>query len=150
MFGLTPYRKNENLGRVENGLWDFERLFDEFLGDSFFPDFYGNSRQMKVDIKENEKEFVVEAELPGINKEDINISLNDNYLTISVDKKEQIDEEKDNFIRKERKQFSMKRSFYVDNVDNENIDAKYNNGILSITLGKKEITKSQKQNIEIN
>lgn len=150
MFGLTPYRKNQNLSRLENGLWDFERFFDDFMGESLLSNFYGSPRQMKVDIKENDKEFIVEAELPGVNKEDIMISLENGYLTIELKQNEQVNEEKDNFIRKERRQFSMKRSFYVENVDNERIDAKYDNGILSISLPKKEEVKSNKKQIDIN
>lgn len=150
MFGLTPYRKNQGISKQNNGYWDFDSLFEDFFNDTMFPAFYSNSRQMKVDIMEKENEYVVEAELPGINKDEVNIELNDNHLTISVQKNEQVDEEKDNYIRKERKQCGVSRSFYVENVDNDKVDAKYNNGILTINLPKKDPGTPKSRKIQIN
>lgn len=81
---------------------------------------------MKVDIKENEKEYVFEAELPGIKKEEMNIQIDDDRLTISVQKNVQTDEEKDNYIRKERSYSSMTRSFSISNVETDSVNAKLN------------------------
>jgi HSP20 family protein len=150
MFGLTPYRKNQDLGRSKNDLWDLDSMFENFFNDSLFPAFYNNSNHMKVDVKENETEYIVEAELPGVNKEDVNIELNDNNLTISVSKNEQVNEERENYIRKERHQSSMTRSFYVENVNNEKVDAKFNNGLLSIVLPKKEPGNPKNKKIDIH
>jgi HSP20 family protein len=150
MFGLTPYRKNQGMRKVENGWLDMDSLFENFFNDSVFPAFYSNSGQMKVDIKEKEKEYVVEAELPGINKEDIKLELVDNNLTIAVERNEQVNEERENYIRKERRQCSMARSFYVENVDNEKVDAKFENGVLSVILPKKEQIEPNGRKIDIN
>lgn len=150
MFGLTPYKKNQGLGSLKNDPWDFESMFENFFNSSLIPSFYSNNVHMKVDIKENEKEYIVEAELPGINKEEVNIELNDTTLTISVTKNEQVSEEKENYIRRERHQSSMNRSFYVENVNNEKVDAKFDNGILSIILPKRETTVPKNKKIDIH
>jgi len=105
---------------------------------------------MKVDIKENEKEFIVEAELPGITKEEVNIEIDEERLTISVQKNEQTDEEKDNYIRKERSFSTMTRSFAISNVETDNVNAKFENGILLITLPKKQQETIKGKQVEIS
>jgi HSP20 family protein len=105
---------------------------------------------MKVDIKENEKEFVIEAELPGIKKEEVDIQVDDDRLTISVQKNEQTDEEKDNYIRKERSYTAMVRSFAISNVEVENVNAKFENGLLFITLPKKQQEAVKGKQIQIS
>ncbi|KGP76175.1 heat-shock protein Hsp20, partial [Desulfosporosinus sp. Tol-M] len=102
MFNLVPFVRRSSGIQKSNNLFDIEDIFENFFNDRFFPALYRNSYQMKVDIKENEKEFIVEAELPGITKEEVNIEIDEERLTISVQKNEQTDEEKDNYIRKER------------------------------------------------
>jgi len=149
MFGLTPYRRNQGIAN-RNNLNDFERFFEDFFNDSFsFPAYFNDSRQMKVDIKEEDKEYIVEAELPGINKEDVNIDLQDNQLTIMVQRDEQINNEKENFICKERRTSSISRSFYIENVNKEDVNAKFENGLLSIRLPKRETGNTYKRRIDI-
>lgn len=138
MFGLVPYKKNIN---------DINKMFDFILQDFILTD---DNTKMKVDIKEREEEYILEAELPGIKKEEIVLEAKDNILTISIEKDEKIDEEKENYIIKERRYGSMSRSFSIDNVNIEKIKAKFENGILSVTLPKLESknNKSKKINIE--
>jgi HSP20 family protein len=104
---------------------------------------------MKVDIKETDKEYIVEAEIPGVDKKDIQLELHDDLLTIQVQRNEQLDVENNNYIRKERRTSSMSRSFYVENVKQEDVTAKYENGILSIVLPKREPGIKKGKNIEI-
>lgn len=104
---------------------------------------------MRVDIKDNDKEYIVEADMPGIKKEEINVELNDDRLTIAVERNEEINEEKENYIRKERRSGSFCRSFYVENVKDDQISAKFENGVLSVVLPKKEAGISKKNKIEI-
>ena len=137
MFGLVPYRRN-----------NIESVFDDLLGDSFLPAFY-KGEQMKIDIKENEKEFVVEADLPGVKKEDVNIELKNDRLTIAVEKNEQVNEEKENYIRRERRYGSISRSFAVANIDEEAVKAKFENGVLTINLPKRDTPIPKKSKIEI-
>jgi HSP20 family protein len=149
MFGITPYnRRNLDVQRAKN-IFDVESLFDSFFNDSILSSLNGFGSQMKVDIKENEKDYVVEAEMPGVNKDEINIEMRDDRLTIAVQKNEDSEEERDNYIRKERRTSSMSRSFYVADVKPEEIKAKFENGVLSITLPKSEGQKKQHK-IDIN
>lgn len=145
MSELTPYHQREiGLNKPFN-------LFDSFLAnfynDAFMPSFY--SGQMKVDIKENEKNYIIEAELPGIKKEDIGIALDNNLLTISVEQKVEVNEENEHYIRKERRYGTTRRSFAVDNIDEDKISAKYENGILSLVLPKKNPTARKTNRINI-
>ena len=70
-------------------------------------------------------------------------------MTISAERKEEINEESENYIRKERRYGSFKRSFYLDNVDQEKIKAKFKNGVLKVKLPKKEITSPKENRIPI-
>ncbi|MEL7658163.1 MAG: Hsp20/alpha crystallin family protein, partial [Bacillota bacterium] len=131
MFDLVPFEgRNSGLPRKSRNLFDIDSIFENFFNDTLFPAFYNQSGQMRVDIRENEKEFIVEAELPGVNKEDIHIDCTEDRLTITVQKTESTEEQKDNYIRKERKASSMARSFAIANIRHEEIAAKYENGLL--------------------
>lgn len=147
---LVPYgRKNRGLTNRSQDAFNIDSLFDNFFNDSFMPAFFTGDTQMKVDVKENEREYVVEADLPGIKKEEINIELHNDRLTISVERNEEINEEKENYIRRERRSGSFCRSFYVENVLEDQISAKFENGVLSMLLPKKEPGVNKKNKIEI-
>lgn len=94
------------------------------------------STDMKVDIKDNETEYLIEAEVPGVNKEQIKVDYQNNYLTIGIESKNEINEEKENYIRKERASRRMNRSFYIEDINYENIQASYEDGVLKIQLPK--------------
>ena len=81
---------------------------------------------------------MVEAELPGIKREEIYVDFIEGQLIISVKKEDKIDEEKKNYIHKERRSSSMRRSLYLDDAKAEGIKAKLDNGILYITVPKEE------------
>lgn len=148
MFGLTPYnRKQAMVGR--NDGWGFGRLLDDFFTDVPFSAWMPAGSPMRADIREMEKEYVIEAEIPGANKEDIKLDLRDDVLTISVEHTEQVEEEKEQYIRRERKFGSYSRSFQVENVKNEDVTAKYENGILKISLPKDEPGKENRHQIKI-
>jgi HSP20 family protein len=148
MFNLVPFRSG-GVERRDRDLFDIDSIFENFFHDTMFPAFYANSGQMKVDIKETEKAYVVEAEIPGVQKDEINLEIEQDRLTISVNKNEEINEEKENYIRKERRSSAMTRSFTVDNIIPEQANAKYENGVLAITLPKKETVVSKTKKIEI-
>ncbi|HSH35457.1 Hsp20/alpha crystallin family protein [Schnuerera sp.] len=146
MFGITPFRGiPRSLSRRWG--WDFDKIFDTILEE--FDDKTFSYDPMKVDIKERDKEYVLEAELPGTNKDNINLEIRDDILTISVEREEEFNEERENYIRRERRFGSFKRSFYVDDVDQEKVKAKFENGILKVRLPKKEGTSSKKNRIPI-
>lgn len=159
MFSLTPFSSSPyKIGRRDLDMrkdpWDIDKMFD-----SMWKDFYNFARmpsqfsfldnEIKVDIKENEKEYVVEAEIPGVEKDDITLELRDDILTLSVEKKDEIEENKENYIRRERYFGNLCRSFYVDDVDGEKVNAKFEKGILYVTLPKKEPSSPKKNQIPI-
>ncbi|MDI9475321.1 MAG: Hsp20/alpha crystallin family protein [Candidatus Alkaliphilus sp. MAG34] len=128
MFDLIPFRR----GR-DNMLSLFDRMEKNFMQDLGFglPDF-------RTDIVDKGDKFVLEAELPGFDKKDINISVDDNRLTITAEHSESKEESKDNYIRKERRYGSFARSFDVSNIKTEDIKADYENGVLTLNLPKKD------------
>jgi len=119
---------------------------------NFFNDegFLKSANPIKADIKESENEYIIEAEMPGVKKDEIKLNYKDDILTISYEKEEKSEEEKDNYIRRERSYGTCSRSFYVENIDSEGIKAKHENGILSITLPKDNSKKEKNKTIEIN
>jgi HSP20 family protein len=148
---MIPFeRKNNGIQKKYDSIFDLDRVFESFFNDAVFPTFYSNSGQMRVDIKETEKEYTLEAELPGVKREDISIDIHDNLLTISAKSDENVEEKKDNFIRRERRSSSMSRSFSVDNVEHDKISAKHDNGILTLILPKREESKPKGRKVDIN
>jgi HSP20 family protein len=130
----------------KNDMLDFNNFFSEF-----FPDIYTNieGKMMRVDIKENDNSYIFDVEIPGANKEDINLVVNEDVLTINVTTKSQVAEEKDNYIRRERKFGSFTRSFSIPYLDKDQINAKYENGVLHITLPKRTNNHEEVKKINI-
>ena len=128
--------KNELSRR--NAYNDFD-FFDEAMHD-FFPAF---------DIKETDDAYVMEVEMPGLDKKDIGIELKDGYLNISVNKSEKEEGgKKDNYIHRERS-YSCQRGYYVGDVRKEDIKAKYENGMLNVTIPKEAPKQENQHFIEI-
>ncbi len=144
MFGIVPFRNNKIQER--GSLFDMDSIFSDFFNDSALG--FAGLNSIKADVKENEKEYIIEAEIPGAKKEDIKLDLRDDRLTIAVERSEETKEERNNYIRKERRYGSTSRSFCVENVKHEDVTAKYENGVLSIVLPKSEVKKSNNR-IEI-
>ena len=126
-----------------------ENLFDDWM-DFSFPTFdrafYGNGSRsvMKTDVKETDKGYELDIELPGYQKEDVKAQLKDGYLTVQAAKNVNNDEKNDEgaYIRRERYAGTMSRSFYVgDNVTEADIQAKFEDGILKLSVPKKEAKK---------
>lgn len=129
----------------------FSNLIDNFFADSVART--GGSTHAfvpRVDVIEEDKVFEIHVAVPGVNKEDFKIDLNDNYLTISGERK-QSKEKKENFYRSFETQYgSFSRSFSLpENVDGEKITAQYSNGILVVTVPKDE-KKTLKQTIKVS
>jgi len=139
MFDLVPFRRKNVAGRrgFVSPWEEFDRAFERFFNEPLFPSVFFGGEGMKVDIKETEKEYVVEAEIPGVKKENIKLELDDDVLTIHVEHNEQIEEEGVNYIRKERKTANFSRSFYVENVNHDEVTARYDNGVLKVVLPKR-------------
>lgn len=122
---------------------DFDLFRDFFEGDDFFPT-RRESQIMKTDIKEKKDKYVIEMDLPGYEKENINLSLKDGYLEVSAKvEKEEEKGEPERFIQKERFYGECSRNFYVgDWVEETDIHAEFKNGILKVTVPKKEERKA--------
>jgi HSP20 family protein len=91
-----------------------------------------------MDVKETDKEIVVEAELPGIDDKDISLSVQDGVLTIRGEKKLERDEEKENYRMMERRHGSFQRSVRLpDTVDEDKVEASFDNGVLKVSLPKR-------------
>ena len=145
MFGITPMRGLRS-GIPRRFGWEMDRIFDAMLEGidekySYYP--------LKVDIKEKDNAYLVEAEIPGVDKKDIYIEINNDILTIAVERKEEINEEKENYIRRERRYGSFRRSFHVEDVDQEGIKAKFKNGVLKVRLPRKESNELKENRIPI-
>ncbi|MEA4902966.1 Hsp20/alpha crystallin family protein [Desulfitobacterium sp.] len=149
MFELMPFRRRNSELQNYDGMFDMDDFFEDFFNRPFFPPFYRGHVPMKVDIKETDKEYVVEADLPGAKKDEINLQLDEDRLTISVNKDAQSEEEKSNYIRRERSMSTMSRSFALSNVKVEDVKAKFDNGVLSIILPKREYGNGKGKQIEI-
>lgn len=133
----------------------FNNLVDDFfatvpslLRDDFItPDFRSFT---PVNIKETENVYVLEVIAPGFQKEDFQINLDNNTLTISVENKTGAENGNEKYILKEYKKQAFKRSFTIDkNIDVENIVAKYLNGVLVLNLPKKAIVQASAKEITI-
>ena len=126
-------------------------LFDDFFEDSFFPthDVFSKKERslMKTDIKEKKDKYILDIDLPGYEKENINLSLQDGYLKIyaKIDKDEKTDDE-GKYVRRERFYGECSRSFYVgDDVKEEDIEAEFKNGILKVEVPKKKYEDKSKE-----
>ncbi len=135
MFDIVPFRKNNVMTKKGFGLDDF---FSDFLRDDFFSPMLAGSNSFKVDLKEDENNYTIDADLPGIKKEDISLEYDNNYLTISAKRDETVENKDDDFVRRERTYGEFKRSFYIDNIDENTVDASFTDGVLKVTLPKKE------------
>ena len=124
-------------------------FFDDVFENFFTPTFYGVRESMKTDIKETETGYELSIDVPGYDKKDINLSLNDGYLTVEA-RREEKEEDNDNYVRRERS-FSCTRRYYVgEAVSEEDIKARYENGILSLSVPKKDKKEIPPRRIEID
>jgi HSP20 family molecular chaperone IbpA len=110
-------------------------LANPFFNDWLLPD-YTKSFNMKTDIKEEGSNYVLEIDLPGVEKKDVDLSLEDEYLTIKVNVSGEKKEEGKKYLHKERFVGTASRSYYVGNVDLKSISASLSNGVLSVTFPK--------------
>ena len=119
----------------------FPRSMDLFRDDFFDQDV----NIMKADIKTKDGNYIMEIELPGIDKKNITLDYDNGYLTVSATKEEVLEENQE-YVHKERYYGSYQRSFYVGDIDEADIKAKYEDGMLKIVLPKvEEIPESKKQ-----
>ena len=139
MFGLTPFNSNLVKRRnATNDYVDFYDIIDDFFNDSFFAPRTLRNDTFKIDVQEKDSAYLVEAELPGVKKEEISVDFDDGRLNIKVQRNEEVNEEKDNYIHRERRACSMQRSLYLKDIVAKDIEAKLEEGILKIVVKKAE------------
>ena len=156
MANLMPWRRKEGEASALSTPWFFRREFDDLMervfdegpmvsgifGDTFFP---------AVNIAENENEIVVTAEIPGMENEDLDVSLTGDVLTIRGEKKAEHEEKGDNYHRMERSYGSFCRSFTLPcDVERDKVDATYKHGVLTLKLPKSETGKTKSMKIAVN
>lgn len=149
---------------VKFGRRPFERSFNNLVDDLFseLPVLYRNGTDQvfkgfaPVNIKETDKGYNLEVVAPGFEKSDFKVNIDQDVLTVSAEKKEEVKEDADNnnrnekHIRREYSFRSFKRSFTLDEkIDAGAIEAKYNNGVLTLNLPKKEVVKASAHEISI-
>ena len=128
---ISPRRGNPLKGQFN----DFYNFMDDFINENVN---LSANTSFKVDVSDLEDSYLVEAELPGFNKDEIKVQLQNGELTITAEKREEVDNSsKDKkYVHKEMRYSSMSRTLYFENVTRENLKAKLNDGILSINLPK--------------
>ncbi len=137
MSGLVPFnRKRSELANV--GFGDFYNMLDDFFADGWPLRRSLGSDTFKLDVKEDEKAYTVTADLPGVKKEELNLSMEEGRLQISVNREEKTEEENKNYVHHERVCCSMQRNIYLADADEGAVKAKLEDGVLTITVPKKE------------
>ncbi len=140
---LTPFeRTGYDLLR---SMHDWE---DEFFGKKSTP-----VTACKTDIRDTGNSYVLEAELPGFQKEEIKIDVQGDVLTISAAHKEKTEEEKSKegtYLRRERSYCSYQQKLDVSNIDTSNLHAAYENGVLTLTMPKKQPAAPVSRQLEIH
>jgi len=151
----------ELIPRTRNmmSLWPTMRMFDTFFDDNWLSNMFNEDKLMMpaIDISENEKEYVISGEIPGVDAKDIDVTLTDGILTIKGEtltdgiltikgeKKKENEEKNENYHRVERHYGSFERSFRIpEKIDTDNLDATYKDGVFKLSLPKVEPVEPKK------
>ena len=118
------------------------KMFDDIWEGTQLP----ATSAFKVDISEDEDAFYIEAEMPGLKKEDISLGVEEDVLTIKGERKKETEEQGKNYHRVERNYGSFSRSFNLGElIDRENIEASFENGVLHVSLPKAQQVRKTKE-----
>lgn len=148
MASLIPFNRNKGSMKT-TGIDDFYNMLDSFFEDAWAPTRGFQTDTFKLDVRDDEKEYKIEAELPGVKKDEIKLEMNDGKLAIVIEREEEVNEEKNNYIHRERRRCSMQRSVYLKDAKNDGIKAKLNEGVLNITIPK-DTSKTSTKTINID
>jgi HSP20 family protein len=146
---LVPYRNERGIGTFQRQM---NRLFDDFFGDGSWPGLWTRSEWTPaIDVSESEEELVVQAEVPGISRDDLEITVTGNTLTLRGEKKEQREEKQGSVHREERSYGSFTRTIGLpSSVDPGRVDAGMKDGVLRIRIAKKEEAKPRQVEVKID
>lgn len=135
MYDMVPFKRS--ISPNKRGDY-FNHFLDSFFDEDFFAPLSQFGSSFRVDLKETAESYQIEADLPGIPKDAINLEYADRYLTISAKREDVIEKNDHDYVRRERKFGQFQRSFYIDNVDESQICAEFKDGVLFVTLPKQD------------
>lgn len=147
-----PARREEDKHPLTRLQQDMNRVFDNFFEDFSLTPFQDRDIYTfpKIDIKETKKEVMVSAELPGMDADDIDISINDNVLSLRGEKKQERKDEGENYYHMECAYGSVHRNVTLPSeVESDNVNAIFKNGVLKVTMTKKPENQQKAKRIEI-
>ncbi len=141
---IAPFRE---LATIQDR---FNSLFENFAEANGKDELAKGNFVPPVDVYEDEHKLVLKMEIPGMNESDLNVSLENNTLTVTGERKFEQEEKEENFHRIERRYGSFLRTFRLPNtVDSEKVDATYDKGVLKITLVKLEVAKPKQIKVSV-
>lgn len=150
MFEMIPFNRGNRVS-VYNPFRMLDELEKTFFGPSMnFASAAGTP--FRTDIRENDEEYTLDADLPGFAKEDISIDVEGDQLTVKAEHKSETEakDDKTNYVRRERTYGAYARSFDISGVDADKITAKYENGVLTLHLPKLAPVTPPSRRLEIN
>jgi len=134
-------------------LFELQRGIDHLFGENFGASPEGVASKAwtpAVDVYEDDDSFLIKVELPEVNREDVKVSLNDNMLSISGERRVENEEKRENYHRVERSYGQFYRSFTLPpNVSTEAINAQFKDGVLRLTLPKREEAKPKQIEVKV-
>ncbi len=148
MFEIIPMNYSRSLF---NPFREMDSLARAFFNEPFFSE-KAQIKPFRTDIRKTDSGFVLEADLPGVDKKDISVNIEGDILTIKAERHSESEdnEKKDSFVRIERSYGSYERSFDVSGIDTENISAKYENGVLVLNMPEKAVTAPPSRQLTIS
>lgn len=144
MAGLVPVDKRRG-GFVRTGFDNFPSILDDFFGDPWLPNRNMLRDIFKVDVRDEDSAYKIEADVPGLTKEEVDLSVEDKDLIISVNKKEEKNEESENYIHRERRTSSMSRRLRLADANLDEVKAELKDGVLCVTVPKKDAGEAVKK-----
>lgn len=143
MSSLVPFNQKQQLPQSR-----FNNMLEDFFSGSWFPMRMPEIETFKMDVKEDDRGYTIEAEVPGAKKEDITLNLESGRLTIGVAGKETANDDEKKLVHKERRYAYMERSIYLSDAADTGTEAKLDNGVLTVTVPKQD-PGAGKQKIEV-
>lgn len=138
MYKLIPFRST------------VDSIFPSVWNDHFMREFFDvGAPTMRVDVRERDNAYLIEADLPGVKKEQINISAENGVLTVAADIGSEKKEQKQGYVFSERRTGHVERSFNLEGIDESGIKADYENGVLRVLLPKLKAEEKKAAKIEI-
>ena len=156
MFSIFPYIFSTTFNAIAGNINRFDNIVDNVVNNIVNSEFIDNlvknideMSPINIQFKEHKRGYTIQCYLPGVKKEDIELDYENNNLIISAKRDEFVEDNNNNFIRKERHYGNFLRSFYVENVDREGIQGRFKDGLLQIIMPKIERKTNRNKRINI-